>query len=49
MKFVLVSQRIDFLEDRNEKRDAFDQNLVQFLKKCGFLPTPVPNVFNITI
>ena len=46
MKTILVSQRIDFLEDRNEKRDALDQNLVRFLKKCGFLPVPVPNVFN---
>jgi len=44
-KFVLVSQRIDWWKERGEKRDALDQRLVAFLKKCGFLAMPVPNVF----
>ena len=43
MKLVAVSQRVDFLADRREHRDALDQNLVSFLLKCGFIAVPVPN------
>ena len=43
MKIVAISQRIDDYPDRNECRDALDQKLCRFVKKCGFLPLPVPN------
>jgi gamma-glutamyl-gamma-aminobutyrate hydrolase PuuD len=44
MKKVLVSQRVDHYPDRNESRDALDQQLIRFLLACGLLPIPVPNV-----
>lgn len=43
MKRVAVTQRVDWLEDRNEWRDALDQNLNCWLISAGFLPIPVPN------
>lgn len=43
MKPVLVSQRVEVLPDRNERRDALDQQLAVFLAACGFLAVPVPN------
>ncbi len=42
-KIVLVSQRVDVLPDRNERRDALDQKLVAFLAECGLMAVPVPN------
>jgi len=44
MKIVLVSQRIDYLSDRNETRDSIDQSLISFLNKAGFKAFPLPNV-----
>ena len=43
MKKIAVSQRIDFLQKRNEKRDSLDQNYVKLLTYCGFIPFPIPN------
>lgn len=43
MKSLLVSQRVDILHDRDERRDALDQRLPRFLRACGFLSFPVPN------
>ena len=43
MKIVAVSQRIDNYPDRNECRDALDQNLTSFVLESGFFPFPVPN------
>ena len=43
MRPVLVSQRVDVLPDRNERRDALDQKLAGFLAECGLLAVPVPN------
>ena len=40
---VAVSQRIDVLADRGERRDALDQRLVALLVTCGLVPVPVPN------
>ncbi len=40
---VIVSQRVDWLEDRKERRDSIDQNLNYWLIAAGFLPIPVPN------
>ena len=44
MKFVVVSQRVDVLSDRNETRDAVDQRLMTFLLELGYLPVPIPNI-----
>ena len=43
MKVVVVSQRIDFISERNEYRDALDQRLVAFVTSAGALAVPVPN------
>lgn len=44
MKLVVTSQRVDQIADRNERRDALDQRLVEFLLAAGYLPVPLPNV-----
>ena len=43
MKLIAISQRIDFIEARNEMRDALDQKLVRFIEECGYLTVMVPN------
>jgi putative glutamine amidotransferase len=43
VKIVAVSQRVDVYPERNERRDALDQRLCQWLVAAGFLPVPVPN------
>jgi N5-(cytidine 5'-diphosphoramidyl)-L-glutamine hydrolase len=43
LKVVAVSQRMDYLADRDEQRDALDQRLVEFLLAAGYLPVPMPN------
>ena len=44
MKRIVVSQRVDVVENRPEVRDAIDQKLVQFLVEIKFLTYPVPNL-----
>lgn len=41
MKLILVSQRRDVFEDRNEIREALDVRLVKYLFSLGFLSIPV--------
>lgn len=43
MKLVAVSQRVDVLAERQERRDALDQQLVHWLDLAGLLVVPVPN------
>lgn len=43
MKRILVTQRVDIISGRGERRDALDQRLPRFLNACGFLSVPVPN------
>ena len=43
MKTVAVSQQVDAYPDRNERRDALDQRVIQFLLVAGYIPVPVPN------
>lgn len=40
---VLVSQRVDIIAGRGERRDALDQRWAGFLEACGLLPIPLPN------
>jgi gamma-glutamyl-gamma-aminobutyrate hydrolase PuuD len=44
MKVVAVSQRIEYLPERSERRDMLDQRLVAFLASCDVLAVPVPNI-----
>lgn len=44
MKLVAISQRVDQIADRDERRDALDQRLVEFLVAADYLPVPLPNV-----
>lgn len=43
MKVVAVSQRVDIVTGRNERRDALDQRLGSWLMAAGTVPVPVPN------
>ena len=43
MKVVAVTQRIEFIPERNEHRDSLDQRLAAFLAKADALAVPVPN------
>lgn len=43
MKRVVVSMRIDMYPDREERRDAVDQDLIRFIFDAGFFPVLVPN------
>lgn len=42
-RLVLVSQRVDDIADRGERRDALDQRWAALLAACGLLPVPVCN------
>lgn len=43
MKTVLVTQRVEFLAERNERRDCLDQRWIDLLLKCGLRPWLLPN------
>jgi putative glutamine amidotransferase len=40
---IAVSQRVDIISARNERRDALDQRLIDLLANAGCLAIPVPN------
>ena len=43
MKVVAVTQRVDFVSGRDERRDALDQRLTRWLSAASLVPVPVPN------
>ena len=43
MMLLAVSQRVDLVPGRAEKRDALDQRWTHFLSHCGFAPLLMPN------
>lgn len=43
MKLVVLSQRVDVIPERGERRDALDQRLVAFILAAGGLAVAVPN------
>ena len=47
MKIVLYTQRVEIVAGYEERRDCADQNIPRFIKACGYLPVPVPNVRSI--
>lgn len=44
MKKILYTQRVEVIKRYNERRDCADQNIPQFIFKCGYLPFPMPNI-----
>ncbi|MDX2416360.1 MAG: gamma-glutamyl-gamma-aminobutyrate hydrolase family protein [Xanthomonadales bacterium] len=45
-KFIVaITQRVDYIEDRSEFRDALDQRLSLWVRQAGFLPVAVTNMF----
>lgn len=44
MKRIFYTQRVEIIENYNERRDAADQRIPLFLSACGFLPMPLPNL-----
>ena len=47
MKRIIVSQRVDVLEHHNERRDALDQRLAEFILAINSVAVPVPNNKNV--
>lgn len=47
MKRIAISQRVDVLANRGERRDAIDQNLSAFLHAIDTLAFPVPNTLQL--
>lgn len=44
MKKIFYTQRVENIEDYNERRDCADQRIPELLKICGYLPFPMPNI-----
>lgn len=47
MNTIFVTQRLDLIESRNEKRDSLDQNWIKLLVHCGLTPLVVPNAVDV--
>ena len=43
MKKIIVTQRIDYIDNYNETRESIDQALIELLIKCNFIPIPISN------
>ena len=43
MKSVIYTQRVEVIEDYQERRDCADQRIADFIGACGFLPIPIAN------
>lgn len=43
MSLILVSQRIDYLTDRDEFRESIDPRLIMMLQACSLVPISVSN------
>lgn len=43
MKRIVYTQRVEVIENYQERRDCADQRIAQFILACGFLPIPLPN------
>lgn len=42
-KVIAISQRVDFVRDRNEFRDAIDHRVINLVREIGALPIAIPN------
>lgn len=43
-KTVIYTQRVEVVESYNERRDCADQRIPEFVRACGYLPVPLPNI-----
>ncbi len=43
---LVISQRVDFIESRNEFRDQLSHDLIKLLSSLNILSYPIPNVFS---
>jgi gamma-glutamyl-gamma-aminobutyrate hydrolase PuuD len=43
MRLVAISQRVDVVPRRGERRDALDQSWTRLLAACGLIAMPMPN------
>lgn len=43
MRTIIYTQRVEIVEAYQERRDCADQRIADFIRKCGFLPLPLPN------
>lgn len=42
-KRIIITQRVDYFDNRNETRDSYDQRIVELLNFCGYDAFPMPN------
>jgi len=49
MKHIAITQRVEFIESINERRDALSQEWSELAKACGFIPILIPNNSDIAI
>lgn len=40
---IVYTQRVEIVENYNERRDCADRRIADFIYCCGFLPLPLPN------
>ena len=43
MSFVVLSQRLDWISNRNETRESLDLNLIRFFSDCDLDVFPISN------
>lgn len=43
-KLVIVTQRVDVISDRDERRDSLDQSMIEWLTQAGYTAVVIPNV-----
>ena len=46
-KRIAISQRVDFIKDRNEFRDSIDIKLIKWIDAIGGIAFPIPNYLDI--
>ncbi len=49
MKHIAITQRVEIIENINERRDALSQEWGELAKACGFIPVLIPNDPDIAI
>jgi putative glutamine amidotransferase len=49
MTTVAITQRVAVIPEYGERRDCLDQAWPRFLRACGLLPLPLPNVAEVAL
>ena len=49
MRTIIYTQRVEIVEAYQERRDCADQRIADFIRKCGFLPLPLPNKSELAV